>query len=79
MLSWGGCSFLKVYPGPLLRTLPKGLVLSTMLLILTPQGFPQDQIGSWALNDLHVPLKGIASAAVHSQPLLEVNIIHEKV
>lgn len=49
-----------------------------MLLIPELQNFPQEQIGSLALSDLHITLEGITLAGVNSQALLEVSIVHEK-
>lgn len=49
-----------------------------MLLIPELQNFPQEQIGSLVLSDLHAPPEGIVLAGVNSQALLEVNIVHEK-
>lgn len=78
VLSWGGCSFPRACPGPLLGVLHKGLVPSAILLIPKLQAFLQDQIGSWALNDLPVPLEETPFVGVNCQLLLEVNMIHEK-
>lgn len=50
-----------------------------MLLIPELQNFPQEQIGSLVLSDLHAPPEGIVLAGVNSQALLEVNMVHEKV
>lgn len=67
VLNWGGSSFPKAWTRPLLGSLLKGLV--GLQCHAADQNFPQEQIGSLALSDLHVPPEGIALAGVNSQAL----------